>query len=159
MTSPSSTPDRDTPSTGGWCRRLLRCERGSGIVTALLLLPTLIVFAELITLGGRIAGAHADMNAAAREAARQASVSSGLSGAGAIIRPIALTTLADKGYQCSNPSARFGGATNYVPGGSVEVVVTCTVNASDLSLFSIPLGSLNFEGSAVEPIDTYRVVE
>lgn len=133
-------------------------ERGGTLVSFVLLLPILVVFLELTVLGGRIATTQADVNAAAREAARDASIAQGLGSAGSVIDDAVDRALAGKGFRCQNRSESFGPKTNFVAGGRVEVIVTCTVNLSDLGFLGAP-GSFDVEARAVEPVDRYRVVE
>ena len=133
-------------------------ERGSSAVVFILLFPVFVMFVELIVLGGRIASTNADVQSAAQQAARQASLASGPSSAAGLIGPTAMASLQAKGVACQSPSAVFGGGTNFVAGGSVEVVVTCTVSLSDLDLLSAP-GSVKVTKTAAEPIELYRVVE
>lgn len=123
-----------------------------------ILMPLLVVFLELIVLGGRVATTQADVNSAAREAARDASVSQGLSSATGVIDDAVDRALAGKGFRCQSRTATFGPKTSFDAGGSVEVVVTCTVNLSDIDLLGVP-GSYEVEARAVEPVDFYRVVE
>jgi Flp pilus assembly protein TadG len=154
--------------TGGDCRlrvRLSRCvrrrlgdERGSSLVTFLLLAPIFVMFAELIVLGGRIGTTQGDVNSAAREAAREASLASGAASAATVIDPVVETALKDKGFRCQSRTVELGANTDFVAGGTVEVTVTCEVALSDLDLLSIP-GTVLVEATAVEPIDLYRVVE
>ena len=140
-------------------RRFRRSERGAGLLTGLILLPILLAFAELIVLGGRVASAQSDLNAASREAARQATVSAGQSSASMIIGPITETALANRGPSCIDNSATLGGGTIFERGGQVEVIVTCEVDVSDLSLLSLPFPSRVFTATALEPIDPFRVIE
>jgi Flp pilus assembly protein TadG len=135
-----------------------RDERGSGLVTFLLLLPIIVLFAELIVLGGRVATTQADVNSAAREAARDASLAQSEASASTIIHPAVDTALGDKGFRCQSPKVVIGAKTDFVAGGQVEVTVTCTVQLSDLDLLGVP-GTIEVEATAVESIDRYRVVE
>ncbi|MEP1122625.1 MAG: TadE family protein [Ilumatobacter sp.] len=140
--------------------RRRRCddERGDSLVSFVLLMPILVVFLELIVLGGRVATTQADVNSAAREAARDASVAQGLDSAGSVIDDAVDRALAGKGFRCRNRTESFGDKTNFVADGRVEVVVTCTVDLSDLGFLGTP-GSIDVEARAVEPVDRYRVVE
>ena len=142
---------KTTQSTDNGRRTQLRdSERGSGVMTGLILLPILIAFAELIVLGGRVAAAQSDMNAAAREAARQASISTDFASATGAITPVAATALEGRGHQCTNPTSRLGPATRFEAGGDVHVIVECTVNMADLSFLGILPGSRTFTGAALE---------
>lgn len=138
--------------------RRLGSERGSSAIEFILLVPIFVFFVELIVLGGRIASINADVQSAAREAARQASVASGPGSAANLIGPTANASLQNKGVSCQSGTAIFGPGTNFVAGGSVEVTVTCTVNLSDVDLLSAP-GSIQVTKTAAEPIEKYRVVK
>lgn len=133
-------------------------DRGSSIITFLILAPMMVMFLELIVLGGRVATTNADVQSAAREAARQASLANGPGSAPLVINPAVAVALGSKGFRCQSPSAIVGPGTNFVPGGVVEVEVTCTVQLSDLDLLSIP-GSITITKIAAEPIDRFRVVD
>jgi Flp pilus assembly protein TadG len=134
-------------------------ERGAALVELVLLFPVFVLFVELIVLGGRVAATNADVQSAAREAARQASLASGPSAAATVIGPTVDAALATKGVACQSHITRFGPGTNYVQGGSVEVEVTCTVHLADLDALEAIPGSMTVTRSAVEPIERYRVVE
>lgn len=148
-------------STHRWYARFLGragAEDGSEVVTFVLLAPMLILFFELIVVGGRLATTHADIQSAAREAARQASIAAGSATAGSQLQPAVDTALSDKGLRCQAPSVVIGDDTNFVPGGWVEAEVTCTVSLSDLGFLGAP-GSFTVTRGATEPVDFYRVVE
>ncbi|MEM9133657.1 MAG: hypothetical protein AAF962_02500 [Actinomycetota bacterium] len=133
-------------------------ERGNALITFLLLAPALVMFLELIVLGGRVAATRADVQAASRQAARQASLAAGPASAAAVIDPVADSALTGKGVRCRSHTVTLGPATDYVQGGAVEVVVTCDVDLSDLDLLGLP-GRLTLEASSLEPIEQYRVIE
>lgn len=132
-------------------------SRGAAVVEILLILPAMLLFLELIVLGGRVAGTNADIQSAAREGARQATLMNDRGDALAEARATALEALDAKGFQCQNPRVGFGAETDFRAGGVVEIEVTCTVNLSDLDLLSIP-GSYDVTRRALEPIDTYRAI-
>lgn len=138
-------------------KRRIRSDRGASVITFLLLLPVIIMFIELIVIGGRLAVTQADVQSAARQAARQASIASGPSAASGVINDAVTIGLADKGFRCQSPSVALGGGTFYWRGGQVEVVVTCTVALSDIAMFAVP-GTVTVSATAVEPIDRYRVI-
>jgi Flp pilus assembly protein TadG len=135
-----------------------RLERGMAIVEYLMLFPLLILVVELIVVGGRVAATHADVQSAAREAARQASISRGPGSAAGVIDPTADASLQNKGVRCQSHDAAFGPGTNFVPGGAVSVEVTCVVSLSDIDLLKAP-GTVTVKRTASEPIEKYRVVE
>lgn len=145
---------------------LLRTDDGAGVVSVVLIIPVVIMFAQLIALGGRIAAAQADVQAAAREAARTASVAIGDSTAADNIVDAAMEVLDDRGILCLSPSIdltrndwrapgeRGGGAD---AGPAVEVTVVCQVQVSDLTLIPVPAaGTITVEATALEPVDVLR---
>ncbi len=135
-----------------------RGDDGSSLVTFLVLAPVLVMFAELTVLGGRVAVTQGDVDSAAREAARDASIARSAESAATAIVPAVDTALSGKGASCRSRSAVLDPSTNFVAGGSVSVTVTCNVDLSDLGLLNVP-GSMQISSTAVEPIDRYRVVE
>jgi hypothetical protein len=124
----------------------------------LILAPILMMGLELVAVGGRVAAATADVQSAAHEAARQASLAQSQGSAATVIGPVALEALAGKGFQCQNPVVALGSATTFGPGGQVQVQVQCTVNLSDIDLLNLP-GSITIGRAATEPIDRYRAVD
>ncbi len=135
-----------------------RPEAGIAAVELLMIFPLIVLFVELIVLGGRVATARNDVASAAREAARQATLTNSQASARDVIGPVALTALANRGYACESPSVQLGGNTRFVRGGQVEVVVTCQLNLSDLDLLSVAPGGTTVEKTVLEPIDRYRAV-
>lgn len=139
-------------------RARLAAEDGAEAVSFVLLAPILILFFEMILIGGRLATIQADMASAAREAARQASLASGEAAAGVDIHAIAVDALESNGLDCRSPMVFLGDDTNFVRGGWVEVEVTCTIDLSDIGMLSVP-GAVTITRSSTEPIDFFRVVE
>lgn len=143
----------------GRLRRRFGDERGGTLVSFVLLFPVFIFFAELIVLGGRLTSTTSDIQAAARESARQASVAAGQDASAAVIEGAALEALVDTGFRsCENPVVVLGGQTDLRAGGQVQVVVTCRVFLADLGLLNVP-GAVFVTRRALEPIDTYRVYD
>ncbi len=128
------------------------------MVAFLLLFPILVMVMELVVVGGRLAVVTADVQSAAREAARQASIAANGGSAAGLVRPVAATSLEDRGIECESFEARLGGDTDFVAGGHVSTFVACTVRLSDLGLFLTPPATVRITKTAREPIDTYRIV-
>jgi len=149
---------RASPGTVTPNERRCRGEHGDSLVSILMLMPVLVMFLELIVVGGRIATTRADVESAAREAARDASVSQSLESASNVVSDTVERTLGDQGFRCESVNHYFGFETYFDPDGRVEVVVECTVNLSDLGFLPTP-GSHTVSARATEPIDQYRVVE
>jgi hypothetical protein len=103
------------------------------------MLPVLLL-AELGVAGGRYAQTQAyadpDQAASAAQSAAQASVQ----GAGAA---------------CGGMTASTN-VSDFTPGGNVTVTVTCQVSYSDLLVLPLP-GSVTVTGTAVSPVDLFRV--
>lgn len=152
--SPVATPGPVASHSPG---RRFGDERGASIITFMLLLPVLIMLIELIVIGGRLAVTQADVNSAARQGARQASVGAGPFSAREEAERAVEVALADKGFRCQSPDVRLGPTTFFFRGGQVEVVVSCTVALSDISFLSPP-GTVTVTARAIEPIDEYRVI-
>lgn len=146
--------------------RPLRSDEGAGVVSVVLIFPVVVIFAQLIVFGGRLAASQADVHAAAREAARTASVALGASTAANNIEAAAMEILDDRGLLCGSPAIALtqndfgepGDRAEYGAGGPVvEVTVDCQVAVSDLTFLPIPgSGNIEVSASALEPIDGFR---
>ncbi len=146
----TSVPHRSTAPA--W-----RSDEGS-LGAYLLFFPVLIMLIELVVIGGRLGIVGGDVEAAAREAARQASVASGPSAGSVVLVPVAEEALANRGLECENFDARYAADSNFVAGGHVTVMVTCNVQFTDLGIM-LPLpGDARIRRFSREPIETYRVV-
>lgn len=137
----------------------LKDSSGASPASMVLIIPVLVLIVELTVLGGRVAGAQGEVQSAARQASREASFAKGPGSAGSVSQTVAAASLSNAGFTCNSPSVSVGGATDFVPGGQVEVEVGCVVDLSDLSTLPLPSVTLTIERSAIEPIDPYRVVE
>jgi len=124
----------------------------------IILIVILLMVAELIVMGGRLAAANADVSTAAREGARQGSISLSAGSAIPAARDAVSSNLENRGELCQTQNFTSAG-TNFVAGGNMTVEVSCTVALSDLSLLSLPWPSITVDATAVETIETYRVVE
>jgi len=145
---------------------LLRSDDGAGVVSVVLIFPVIIIFAQLIVFGGRLAATKADVHAAAREAARTASIAIGSSTAANNIEAAAMEVLDDRGILCGSPAIALtkndfrdpGDRADYGEGGPVvEVTVGCQVQVSDLTFLPVPAsGYIEVSAAALEPIDAFR---
>lgn len=133
-------------------------ERGASPVSVIIMIVILLMVAELIVMGGRLAAANADVSAAAREGARQGSVSLSVSTALPAAESAVASNLQNDGNLCLTPNVDPAG-TDFRAGGNMTIEVSCTVEMSDLSLLSLPWPSLTVDAKAVETIETFRVVE
>ena len=141
-------------------RRSLRLRRwGDGesgaVATELVLLtPLLIVMLLFVVALGRLAGARLDVDGAAAQAARAASIARDPATASAMAQQTATAALGSDGVTCANLSVNTD-TSQFEPGGSVAVTVTCTVGLSDLTGLRLP-ASESVSSTASSVIDTYR---
>lgn len=131
-------------------------ERGSAATELTLITPLLLLLMLFVVALGRITLAHEQVNGAARDAARAASIQSNASGAAAIARTTALESLQTGRVSCRQ-SVVDADTSSFRAGGWVAVEVTCDTDLSSLSLLRIP-GSKSVHARFVEPIDTFRGV-
>ncbi len=132
----------------------LRSEGGSAAAEITLVTPALFLLLLFAVLAGRVAQAENDVQGAAADAARAASIQRSASGARADARSTAQRSLAHRGVTCSRLDVRAD-TSGLRPGGQVAVAVSCTVDLRDLSLLAVP-GSRTVGAEAVEVIDVYR---
>lgn len=132
-------------------------ERGASPAGVIILIGTLLMVADLILMGGRMASAHAEVAGAAQEAARRGS----LAQTAGSVYPVAATTALDNvtrnAKHCSSTTVSTAG-TEFRAGGHVTVTVTCTVQLSDLASLPIP-GAIVVRADATEIVETYRAVD
>lgn len=119
-------------------------------VEVIVLVPVLFMFVLLIVAGGRLVHRQGEVDSAARDAARAASLSRSAGAAAdaanqAVRMSMTLTSCA--------PVSLAG--TDFVAGGQVTVSVTCNVSLSDLGLTGLP-GSASVRGESIAPLDVYR---
>lgn len=136
-----------------------RLRDDSGSVPTFIFFLTAYMFVELMLIGGRTAAASMDANAAAREGARAGSLALRASDAEGLADNKARTFLINRGAQCPLLGTSMSGNTsNFRAGGTYEYEVTCRVNLSDVTL--VPFWPVvTITKSALEPIETFRVVE
>lgn len=115
-----------------------------------LLAPAFIVLMLLLVLGGRVVEAQGQVDGAARDAARAASVQDDGSNV-----PVAIMQAADSDLDTPGHDVCPDGLTRSWSGGSdtgeVSVTLQCTINVG----FFPGLGALTITGHAVAPLDTY----
>ncbi len=129
-------------------------ECGSVTVELVILAPIFLALLCLVVGLGRMDETRGQVDGAARDAARAASLartpgeaitagkaaaSADLSGTGATCRAVAVTVDTDQ----------------FAPAGLVTVHVTCTTRLSDVTISGLP-GSKTFTATATAPLDTYR---
>lgn len=131
-----------------------RHEVGSASLELALVAPVLVVSMLFVVFVGRVAEARADVDRAARDAARAASMARTAHTARDSGEVAASDTLADAGVACRAMQVDVDVA-EFVPGGAVRATVTCTLSIDDLSLLRLP-GSRTVTATFAEPVDTFR---
>lgn len=125
-------------------------ERGSMAVETVLLAPVFVLFLLFLVGAGRVVEAQGEVNGAARDAARAASVRRTFAEAQAAARQAAEAAL---GRDCA-PRVELDDA-RWRPGGAVVATVTC-----ELDLGFLGFGATReMTGRAVVPIERLRRVE
>jgi Flp pilus assembly protein TadG len=118
------------------------------------LTPLLVGLLLFVVLCGRTVSVQLDVDAAAHDAARAASIARTIPAATTGARDAALATLTARTQDCPTPSitVNTGGLR---PGGVVTVSVTCQVPLRDLALLGVP-GTRTVSSTASSPIDVFR---
>jgi len=129
-------------------------ERGSAAAELVLVTPFLVLLLLFAVAAGRLVTARLDVDSAAQQAARAASLARTPQAASAQAQQVAQAALAGQSVTC-DPAVITPDTGDFTPGGEVTVTVTCTVRLSDLSLLHIP-GSETITSTFTAPIDTYR---
>jgi Flp pilus assembly protein TadG len=131
-------------------------ERGSAALEITLIAPLLVLMLLFVVGLGRLAQARGEVDGAARDAARAASIARSPGAADADARTAAAATLADRSITCASLDVVVD-TTEFRPSGNVVVHITCTVKLSDL--VGVGFGSdRDLHGRAVAVIDSYRGV-
>jgi Flp pilus assembly protein TadG len=129
-------------------------QSGSATIELVLCTPMLLALLLLAVLAGRVTQARAEVDGAARDAARAASIARDPSAATLAARQAAAATLGQHHVTCRTLDVAIdtGG---FRAGGTVAVTVACTVDLADLSLLRVP-GARTVTARFVEPLDTFR---
>lgn len=131
---------------------------GSAALELVVLAPILLALLGLVIAAGRTSIAQSSVDAAARDAARQASIALTPAAAQADGQASAQAALEQDGLDC-DPVVRINDRQFYtVPVGepaSVSATVRCTVPLSNLALPGLP-GSRTLIATFSSPLDIYR---
>ncbi|MGW4101885.1 TadE family protein [Streptomyces sp. NPDC004976] len=140
-----------------WTRRT-RGDDGSVAIEAAIIVPPLLMFVCLAIAGGRIVTSGAKIDAAAEDAAREASIHRTAASAQAAAQAAAAESLNDQGITCASSSVNINTGGLSVPVGqvgTVTVTVSCTVPLADLLLPGTP-GARTLTSTATSVVDQYR---
>lgn len=118
-----------------------------------LLAPVFMGLLMVVIFAGRVSQAQNEVQSAASAAARGASQSS-VGTATERAQTIALDNLDAAEISCSDSDVDVD-LSNFQPGGSVQVVVSCVVPMDDLLFLELPT-SQTLTATSTEVIDTFR---
>jgi hypothetical protein len=128
-----------------------RRDRGSMAIETVLLAPVFVLFLMFLAGAGRLVEAQGEVNGAARDAARAASVQRTLDGAASAAEEIVTAALDG---ECSGPAVSLDGS-RWEEGGEIRAEVTC-----ELDLDFLGFGAARtMTGVAVVPLEQFRRVE
>ena len=131
-----------------------RSERGSVSVEVAVIAPAFVFLMLLVVFAGKVSEADGNVERAAAEGARAASLRQHPGNAATDARSTVEANLATAGVSCSTLEAIVDTSV-FEPGGTVTVTVECTASMADVTLLGVP-GTRTFTATATEVIDTYR---
>ena len=131
-----------------------RSERGSISVEVAVIAPAFVFLMLLVVFAGKVSEADGNVERAAAEGARAASLRQHPGNAATDARSTVEANLATAGVSCSTLEAIVD-TSDFEPGGTVTVTVECTASMADVTLLGVP-GTRTFTATATEVIDTYR---
>jgi Flp pilus assembly protein TadG len=134
-----------------------REESGSLTAELVLLTPIIVVFALLAVGLGRYELAREAVVGSARAAAEAAAVAASASQAQAAASTSASPGVSDLGNGCTSLQVNTN-TSQFSPGGSVSVTVTCHISFADIFVPGVP-GSTTVTAVESAPIDPYRSVQ
>jgi hypothetical protein len=136
-------------------RSRLHEERGSLALELVVLAPVLVLTLWLVgSLALRSMVAHAQVDSAARDAARAASLQASAAAAQRAATQAAASSTERARRTCQSIQV-IADIHRFRPGGVVQVTVTCTIRLHDLGLSFLPHPPVTSATYAV-PIDLYR---
>jgi Flp pilus assembly protein TadG len=121
-----------------------------------LVTPLLIVLLVFVVALGRLAGARINVDGAAAQAARAASIASTPSEAAFAAHESATAALGSDHVTCAALHVSVDTA-GFAPGGQVTVTVSCVVSLADLAGLRLP-ASTQITSTASSVVDTYRAL-
>lgn len=133
----------------------MRSERGSLSLELCLLVPVLLLVMAFIAGAATLVRARSDVDDAAWEAARSASLSRSGADASIAAHQAVERRLASERWSCGSQTVNVD-VSRFEPGGMVAVEVTCTVRLAEAGLF-LP-GASHLRSRAAEPLERFRAV-
>lgn len=129
-------------------------DRGLASLEFALFAVVLVGATFLVSMAWRVTEATGQVQDAASEAARAASLVQGPASAQVAATAAAEAALDDRTVSCSQLGVRVD-TQQLRPGGSVSVTVSCTADLQDLTLIGVP-GAMTLTSTAVEVVDVRR---
>ncbi|HEU5156341.1 MAG TPA: TadE/TadG family type IV pilus assembly protein [Streptosporangiaceae bacterium] len=129
-------------------------DRGTMALELAIMAPVLVAFMVLMVGVGRIVNAQSQVDSAARDAVRNASVARSAGEAQDRASVAARASLQGHTWCQGGPSTATD-TSAWAPGGRVSVTVSCDADLGGLSLVGLP-GSKHMTGRATAPLDTFR---
>ena len=131
-----------------------RSERGSISVEVAVIAPAFVFLMLLVVYAGKVSEADGNVERAAAEGARAASLRQNPAAAVDDARAVVEANLAAAGVPCSQLDTSVD-TSMFEPGGTVTVTVRCDASMADVTLLGVP-GTRSFTATSTEVIDTYR---
>jgi Flp pilus assembly protein TadG len=135
-----------------------RSDRGNAALELVILAPILLALLSLVIAAGRTTVAQGSVDAAARDAARQASIALTPAAAQTAGLVSAEAALRQDGLDCSPAVTIDTSQFTSVPVGqpaAVTAVVSCAVPLANLALPGLP-GTARLSATFTSPLDIYR---
>jgi Flp pilus assembly protein TadG len=131
-------------------------DRGSATLELVALAPALLALVLFMIAAGRIGSAKSQVEEAARDGARAASLARSLDAATTAARAAVLSNLRASG-SCAAPSLGVSGDFTRPAGApsEVQVTVSCSARLADIALPGLP-GTKRLTASYAAPIDSFR---
>jgi Flp pilus assembly protein TadG len=133
-------------------------DEGSLTLELAVLAPALLILLAFVVAAGRVELAGGTIDAAARDAARAASLARSAPAAQAAALATARRSLSDQRVDCRNLSVQIDTAAFSAPLGTpstVRVSITCVVPLADIALPGLP-GTKSLRADFTSPVDPYR---
>lgn len=134
---------------------MTRPNEGGGAAVEIVLVAPLLIAMFLFVVGlGRLASSREAVDGAARDGAREASMARSAGRAETAGDQIVRDTLRQRDVTCRSLAVNVD-TSNFRPGGTVAVDVSCRVDNGDVVLSGLP-GEATLHGAFVAPVDTFR---
>ncbi|MEZ5219685.1 MAG: TadE/TadG family type IV pilus assembly protein [Ilumatobacteraceae bacterium] len=134
-----------------------RSERGSVSVEVAVIAPAFVFLLLLVVFAGKVSEADGNVERAAAEGARAASLRQSPGDAIDDAEAVVAENLVAAGVPCTQLDTVVD-TSAFEPGGTVTVTVRCEASMADVTLLGVP-GTRSFSATSTEVIDTYRSSE